>query len=138
MPATLGTASKTIFINEVEGDKLTYEFLANAQIYAGQPVKMNANESVDPMAAGDSNDIHIGVAMFDAAVGTLVTVAMRGYTVIYAMSSAALNAGPVEVAAYDGTNFWNKFATSTAVGKTLGHSLDTAGAANVQIRVVLK
>lgn len=136
MPESLGTATQTLFLHDVEAHKLHLEFQAQAIIKAGQLVKMHSSEKISPCAAGDAENIIIGIALTDAAADELVTVGVRGYAVIYAKSSAATVAGPVEIGAY--TSGFNTFTTASAVAKTAGWSLDAAAGAAEIIRVLIK
>lgn len=138
MPNTLGSETTTIFLKGVENHKLHHEFEAGAALKAGQMVKLNATGQIVALAAGDNQDLFVGVLIHDTDSGDLGTVATRGYTILRAESSAALTPGPVQAGTFDGTNLVNEFATSTGHDKSIGWALDVALAANEEIRVLIK
>jgi hypothetical protein len=135
MPETLGSVTRVVFFEEPEPGKIHIEFLASAAIKKGQQVKLAANGSVVPLADGDSAYLCIGVAVMDIADTERGTVATRGYAVIIARAAAALDAGPVEIAAYDTTNdrpVYEAASGSDHNGKahiTVGYNLDQLSAA---------
>lgn len=137
---TLGTTTKSLFLKGVENHKLHHEFMVatGATIKAGQMVKLNSTGEIVALAAGDNQDLFIGVAIHDAAEETLCTVATRGYTIIRAESGAALNPGPVQAGTFDTVNSVNEFVTSTGHDKSIGWALDVAAGANEEIRVLIK
>lgn len=141
---SLGNPSKTTFLH-VESGKTFLEFEAAAAIKRGQPLKLDATGKATPWAKADLEHTLIGYAYNDAAVGEFVTAFVRGYAVIYALSAAALNCGPVAYNSYDaatvvgGVSGYNKY-DDNQVGATEvnGWALDAAAAADVLIRVLLK
>lgn len=140
-----GDKSKTIFLNDAESHKLHLAFEADAAIKKGQPVKLTATGLIVPLAEDDSNTKAIGVSIQNGADGDQVTVAMRGYTTVYAMSDAALTPGPVAYAGPNGTDgdYMNYKTAVVSADAALvfpamtGWSLDVADGANDLIRVVL-
>lgn len=142
-----GDVTKTIFLNEAESHKLHLAFEASGAITKGQPVVLNTDETISAAPTTTTNttkDNIIGYAVQNAADGEEVTIAMRGYATVFAMSGAALNAGPVK---YSGVNVadarYMNYVQATEVATVLGlvttgWSLDTAAGADVLIRVVVK
>lgn len=137
---SFGEQTKSIFLNEVEGDKLHLAFEATTVVKKGQPVMMSGDDTIAAATAGGADNYKvIGYSIQDGKVGDQVTVAMRGYAVIWAMSGAALAAGPVT---YNGVNGgdarYTNYITEATPAEVSGISLDTAAAANEMIRVVLQ
>lgn len=139
---TFGNPSKTTFL-ATEEYKITVEATAKAVIRQGQPLK------IDPTTGGvviwlktDPLSSLVGYAYGNAAIGELVTFWSRGYAMIYAISKAAQNAGPVSYDSYDdttavgGTMGYNVYAAA-GVDAINGWALDKATAANQLIRVLL-
>lgn len=137
-----GGKTKTLFLNNVEEEKLHLAFEADVTIKAGQPVVLTIDGKIEP-AAGDATDaaLIIGYSIMNGAAGDEVTIAMRGYTTIFAMSDAAQPAGPVSYAGVNGTDgFYTNYAEVEAIdalANANGIALDAAAAANELIRVVL-
>lgn len=90
---SLGKNSKTTFL-VVENEKLSVEFTVAASntIRNGMAVKLNTTGQVVPWVKTDALNLCIGIAYTPkqetAAEGTLVTVVMRGYIMIFAMLAA--------------------------------------------------
>jgi hypothetical protein len=142
-----GDVTKTIFLNEAESHKLHLAFEAEGTIKKGQPVVLNTAETVSAAPDTTTNttkDNIIGYAIQNAVDGEEVTIAMRGYATVFAMSQAALNAGPVKYAGVNSgdpryMNYNQATEVATVLGLiTTGWSLDTVAAANLLIRVVVK
>lgn len=140
---TIGNQTKTTFLN-TEAHKLSLEFVANAAVKSGQPVKLTNDGKVTPWAKTDALNLCIGYAYQSADANEYVTVFVRGYLVIWALSTGtSLNAGPVALQGYD--------SSTDAGGNRKGYSqygavssdtasawaLDAAAAANTLIRVLV-
>jgi len=152
MPYSSGSSSKTTFLNGPEAHKLFLEFEATSGIYVGQPCKLHADGGkVSPCADGDAESLMVGISIHTAesAYGAHVTLATRGYAVIYCQSGAALNAGPVQYNGYDTSTLYTKVIALAAVvtpaeGAALprslhmGWALDKATDAGQIIRVLVK
>lgn len=140
MFTTLGDKTKTTFLT-TEAHKTTVEFEAGVAVKKGQPVMLMANGKVQPWD-GVSFAALIGYAYGDAAIGINTTVWTRGYAMIFAISSAAMAAGP---ATYDSFNAATNIGGLTGysvykpvgVGIANGWVLDQTTAANQLVRVLL-
>lgn len=138
---TIGDKTRTIFLQE-ENHKLHVEFIAASQIRAGMPVKLDATGKVSPFVTGDTADF-IGIARKDAATDTVVTVAVRGYMVTNVYSQAALSPGMARFHSHlynagTGENYALVTTTSVTATNLTGWVLDSAGAANVLVRMLVK
>lgn len=91
MPATMGGTTVTIFRNH-ESHKLHLEFVANEALVEGQPCKLLADGKVAHWAAADAAIPIIGWAVMSAAQNANITLAVRGYLVIYGKSNAPIPA----------------------------------------------
>lgn len=137
-----GENTKTVFLNEAESHKLHLAFTASVAIKKGQPVKLTDDDEVG-LLIGDGTDADhlLGYSIQNAAVGDQVTIAVRGYAVIFAMSGAAVTVGPVR---YSGVNSGDAMymnyvdAKTPNLAKMNGQALDSAAGANELIRVVLQ
>src|SRR5688500_3874204 len=96
----LGGTSRT-FILKHESHKQHEAFTASVALTVGVPVKLNANGTVSAWVNTDTAAACIGITVNDAAINEVVTVAVRGYIQVYALSLAAFNAGPITVTAYN-------------------------------------
>lgn len=97
-----------------------FTLTAGAAIIGGQLVEMSANDSVIP-AAGTNRPI--AVALFDAPVGTRVSLAPIASVIIHestVFTAAVLAAGVPVVAAAAGTVNTAGLAASSAAGTLLG------------------
>ena len=135
----MGDKSKTVFLKGVESHKIHHEFevAVGAAVKVAQPVKLNADGLVVPAAAGDGDAI-IGYSIHDGAAGELVTVAMRAFVIVYAMTSAAVNAGPVKYEGVSTEDADYMLYTNVGTGSAVGWALDKATVADELIRVALK
>ena len=138
----LGGKSKTVFLHSEE-DKTSQEFITSAIVKNGQPLKLDNAGTVSPWAATDLIHKLVGYAISDAASGEMVTAWTRGYAIIYAISSAATNAGPVAYQAYDsstdigGTTGYSTYTNSATAAQNNGWALDQSAGANELIRILL-
>jgi hypothetical protein len=135
----LGDKSKTVFLKGVESHKIHHEFevATGVAVKVAQPVKLNNDGLVVPAAAGDGDAI-IGYSIHDGAAGELVTVAMRAYVIVYAMTSEAVNAGPVEYGGVGTEDPEYMLYVNVDTGSQVGWALDKATGADELIRVALK
>ena len=150
MLTKFGQKTKSVFLNNPEAHKLNlaFEVATGAEgavltVKRGQPVKLNNDGLIVP-AATDGTDSKriIGYCVMNGKSGDEVTVAVKGYATIFAMSSAAVTAGPVQYTGINSTddtytNYANAASASNAFPTMNGWSLDPADGANELIRVVL-
>lgn len=138
----LGSNSKTTFLAS-EPEKISVEFTTALAIKKGQPIKLTAAGLATPWAPADLLHTLVGYAYSDCAVGELLTVWTRGYCIIYALSNAALSAGPVAYTSYDastvvgGVSGYSKYATNATPAQNNAWSLNQATAADELIMVLL-
>jgi hypothetical protein len=146
MPETLGTETKTTFLNEVESHKLHLEFEVRAKIQSvdvaikkGMPVKLHTDGTVQPMGNSDDAQLCIGVSLHDGVSGDNVTIGMKAYCVIKASANeGSFVAGPVKYYDYDATNERNRFSmTSITHANCTGWALTSATLADDEILVAL-
>lgn len=140
MPSTLGSVSKTTFMNQ-ESHKLCLEFTVQAgqSVKAGQVVELHTDGTVRPVTTATGATTGIGVALSDRAAGEKVTICTRGYMVVVAAAKTPMNAGPVIYDSYDGTNLVNLYDdTSVTAANIVGWSLNAATNANDEILVLIK
>lgn len=120
-----GGTTPRVVIYKSESHKLHQAFpvKASVKIYAGNPVAITADGTIE-LLTKDNEANYLGIAVTDninpaykesANAGLVeVTVAVRGFMIINAISEAALNAGPVEIGTgMDATNHFTKFKTFT-------------------------
>lgn len=139
---TLGGKTKTTFLHS-ENHKTTFEATAAAALKKGQPVKLDADGKVSAWAKTDLLYKCVGYCYGDVASGEVVTIWSRGYAIIYGLSTAALDAGPVAFEAYnsatdiDGATGYSEYANSATAAENNGWALDQADADNELVRVLL-
>ena len=111
----------------------------DSKVRPGMPVEINpATGKIIPLA-NDGNLEYIGVSLHTSKGGELVTVALRGYAVIFAQASEVLSPGPVNWDSYDETKQENKYNQTSVTTITFqGWALDAAAAAGDIIRVVVR
>lgn len=135
MPESLGGTTRLVFMEEPEPGKLHIEFEAAATLKKGQQVKLNDDGQIVALGAGEALYFCIGVLIQDVDSGERATVACRGYAMIIARAGAAIVAGPVQIAAYDGTNDRPVYVAAAGADDTaktvvtVGHNIDNLGAA---------
>lgn len=139
---TLGEKTVSTFLKEVESHKLHQEFTAGAAIKQGQPVILSGDDEViEPAAADEVNMNIIGYAVHDAEADELVTIGMRGFTIIWAQADDVLVAGPVRYSGFDATTglnmVTNPAGTPSTAANYIGWAIDD-GADEDKIRVVLR
>lgn len=142
---SLGGVSKTTFL-ATEEDKIAIEFTTAAAVKMGQPVKLTNAGLVTPWAKTDLQHLCLGFCAMDAASGGLVTVYLRAFAVIYAISAGAANCGPATYNGYDSTDAdtsvgaigYSQYGAATDVTDAIGWILDQAAGANALMRVALK
>jgi hypothetical protein len=123
-----GGTTPRVVIYKSESHKLHQAFpvKASAQIFAGNPVAITAEGEIE-LLTKDNEASYLGIAVTDnnnpaykesANAGPVeVTVAVQGFMIINAISEAALNAGPVEIATgMDATNHFTRFKAFTKDG----------------------
>ena len=140
MPATLGSTTKNIFLNQ-ESHKLSLEFTvkAGSAVKAGMVVELHTDGTVQPVTTATAATTGIGVALTNRDAGEKVTVVTRGYMVVEAWAKTAMDAGPVIWDSYDGTNEVNLYDdTSVTAANISGWALNAATSANDAILVLIK
>jgi hypothetical protein len=141
MPFSSGAQTSDIFRWGPEAHKLHLEFGLQGDVFKGQLVKMYTDGKVTALADGDAEYLCVGISIhdngspYDSDYGVM---AVRGYTVIMAQASAALNAGPVESGGFDEATSRQIVTTASDAGHTIGWALDVAGDAGDIIRVLIK
>lgn len=139
----LGEQPRTIFLKGIESHKLHQEFEVSdgATVKKGQPVILHTDGTVKPAPADADVYTIIGYSIHNGGAGDLVTVGMKAFTIVFASSNAAINAGPVQYkglhATLAGGNFYNQFANSSTAAKVIGWALDKADDGGDIIRVAL-
>ena len=143
MPATLGSATTTIF-DRSEMHKLHLEFTAGGTLKPGQLVKLDTDGTVIAAVAQDPKFEIIGICIHDAVEDDLVTVIVKGFTVVFAEAGeASLNAGPVEVGAFNSTTLYQEYNAATGADDdaknnvTVGQNLTQATSDGDPIKVLL-
>lgn len=143
-----GGKSKTIFLNEAESHKLhlAFEVAAGVTVKRGMPLKLNSAGLLVNMA-GDGSDAHlrVGYSIHNGVAGDEVTLACRGYAVIFATAKTALNPGAVAYVGQDSADAdyssYNDVVGGTPTAVTAdtmnGLAIDVATAEHDLIRVIL-
>lgn len=141
MPLTaIGDSSQTRILKH-ESHKLHHEFTVKTgeAVRIGMLVKLHTDGTVEPVDAADTQNLAIGYCMQDAEADEYVTVAMRGYSILFAESQGALAAGPVE---YDDFGTGNEdlpeFIAAADNTDTVGWNIDQAAGANEIIRIIVR
>jgi len=140
MPTTLGSVTTSKFENSPEAHKLHIEFevAAGQVVHEGDAVILAAAGTIQLAGTGASAETLIGVAIMDGIAGERVTVSMKGYTRVNAEAgTASLNAGPVELGAYNTVTDLREYAAASTAPKTVGHNLTQATADGDPIQVVI-
>ena len=143
---SLGKNSKTTYLVADPG-RPYIEFTAAATIKNGQPVKLANDGRVTPWAKTDALSLLIGHAytqnLESVAADETVTIITRASAVIYGMSSAALNAGPITWSSYDssteddGGNIGYNVYEAAGANTAMGWLLDQTTGANEVARILL-
>lgn len=95
----------------------------DAEVTAGQLVKITGDESVSPATAG--TDVVVGVAMFDGVAGDKITVELFCKGVVELVAGGTVTAG-AEVAATTGGTVLDAEAENSVFGVALnGGALDS-------------
>lgn len=141
MPTTLGSTTVSRFEHSPEAHKLHIDFeVATGQtVHMADPVLLATNGDIQAAAAGASAETLIGVAMTDGVATERVTVSMKGYCEVHGENgfAGALNAGPVELGAWNATTGVREFIAASTAAKTIGHNLFQVAADGAAIRVVI-
>jgi hypothetical protein len=144
MPITvLGSTTKNTFL-ATEADKIYIEATCGATaLKKGQPVKLSNTGTLNPWAKADLIHTLVGYAYADCAIGELVTIVTRGYAIIYGISTAALNCGPVAYQAYNAVDTvggcigYSEYANSATAAENNGWALDDAAGDAELVRILL-
>lgn len=143
-----GDKTKSLFLNEAESHKLhvAFEVKAAETIRRGQPVVLHTDGTIKPYVAGTSRDLIIGYSIHNGAAGDEITIACKGFAVVFAMSNAAIVPGPVTWSAMDAAGvagFYSKYANTVVDAEgglhafMCGWAIDAADSADDLIRVIL-
>lgn len=139
MPESLGTETKSIIIAEFKG--LHYEFEVGATaVKLGQPVKLDANAKIVPLAAGDNEKLCIGISIHTSAVGAKATVAMKARGITEALAGAAINPiAPVKYSAFDSVTGKCKYVNigGGEEALTTGWALEVAAALDDEVKIAI-
>ena len=139
----LGTPSKTVFLNDPDshGLHIAFDVKAGDIIKKGMPVKLTGDDEIG-VVIGDGTDNHaiIGYAIQNGVGGDQVTVAVRGYAVVWAASKTANAVGPVFYTGLDSVDplYSNYEDTGVSAANTNGWAIDSSVTAHEMIRVILK
>ena len=141
MPLTaIGDSAQTRILKH-ESHKLHHEFTVKAanSVRIGMPVKLDAAGTIVPLVLTDEEHLCIGYCMQDAAADEYVTVAMRGYTILFAETQGALAAGPVQIDDFGSQPLdLPEFVVAATNVLTVGWNLDNAAGANEQVRILMR
>jgi len=154
MPYSAGNPTKSTFEVGPESHKLFLEFEVDGTIHKGQPVVLHSSgNKVSPATASSKENQIIGVSIHEgnSAYGDYVTVAVRGYAVIWAKALEVIAPGPIVYAGYDTSDAYagtqKEFGGYVQVGNATGSDVaqvetvtltGTAGTANVTMGGVTK
>jgi len=134
-----GEVTKTIFLKQIQAHKLHQEFAVatgNA-VKKGQAVKLNTAGEIVPAIAGELMGKVIGYSVHDAAAEELATIGMRAFTIVWAQSAGALDAGPVKIGAAGADPIYATYVATALETDVVGWALDSAAGADEMIRVAL-
>jgi fructoselysine-6-P-deglycase FrlB-like protein len=146
MASTLGSTTKSRFVNSPEAHKLHIEFEVEAaqSVHTADPVVLANNGKVQAAASAAPAYTILGTAIDEVAAGNRVTISMRGYCRVYAEAAAAsLNAGPVQLGVWNATTGQREYAAAAGADDaaksvvTVGHNITQAAADGDAIHVVL-
>lgn len=146
MPATLGGVTKLVFEHDPEAHKLHIEFtVASGQVVrTGDPVILAAAGTIQSAGTAAAAYTILGVAIMDGIAGEFATVAVKGYCEVWAEAAAAtLNAGPVQLGAWNATTLRREYAVAAGADDaaksvvTVGFNITQAVADGDAIRVIL-
>lgn len=135
----LGQGTKTIWLKGPEAHKLHNEFevATGATVKVSQPVILDTDGLVKPAPAGTAKNLIIGYSIHSGKEKDLVTVAMVGFTMIYAKPDATITAGPVkngDMSTADGD--YLSVENTVNAADQFGWAIDS-GDAGDKVRVVL-
>lgn len=143
---SLGNPSKTTIL-QYEEEKLSVEFTASGAIRKGVPVKLTNAGKVVEWAKTDLQHLCLGIALSTQADGELITIATRGYAMVWGISAGAANCGPATYNGYDSSNIntndsyntgFSIYGVATDVTDAIAWIIDSAAAAYALMRVVIK
>lgn len=111
----------------------------DSSIHIGQPVKLTSDGKVKPFTSSDDSELDlIGISIHEANGEELVTVALRGYSIIYAQAADDIVCGPVGTSGYDLTTGYNKVTDAAIDAQSIiGWAIDEASTGDV-LRVIIK
>lgn len=141
--ALVGQKTPQAVIYKSESHKLHQAFVVKTgeNIIQGQPVQINEDGTIQAWKKGGDRP-YIGIAVTDsyypAYPGNEVTVAVRGFMVVYGLSNGEIKAGPVTpdpTAPVDDTNTYIKYNQGTDDEFI---ALNTASSAGELIQVLVR
>lgn len=145
--ALVGQKTPQAVIYKSESHKLHQAFVVKTgeNIIQGQPVQINEDGTIQAWKK-DGGRPYIGIAVTDsyypAYPGNEVTVAVRGFMVVYGLSSDKIKAGPVtpdSITPVDDTNTYIKY--SQGINQDIDDefiALNTASSAGELIQVLVR
>lgn len=137
----VGQKTPQAVIYKSESHKLHQAFVVKTgeNVIQGQPVQINEDGTIQAWKTGGH---YIGIAITDsyhpAYPGNEVTVAVRGFAIVYGLSNGTITAGPVTpdpTSPVDDTNMYVKY--NQGVDDTF-IALNTASAAGELIQVLVR
>lgn len=131
MPSTLGSTTEHRFDIDPEAHKLHIEFdVETAQVvHDADPVILAANGKIQLAGSAAPAYTVIGVSIHEAVAAERATVSMKAYCVVKAEAAAAsLNAGPIQLGAWNATTGRREYATTADAALAIGHNLTQATA----------
>ena len=137
----VGQKTPQAVIYKSESHKLHQAFVVKTgeNVIQGQPVQINEDGTIQAWKTGGH---YIGIAITDsyhpAYPGNEVTVAVRGFAIVYGLSNGTITAGPVTpdpTYPVDDTNMYVKY--NQGVDDTF-IALNTASAAGELIQVLVR
>ena len=134
-----GQASTTIWLKGPEAHKLHNEFevAAGETVSVSQPVILDEDGLVKAAPAGTKKNLIIGYSIHNGKEKELVTVAMVGFTMIYAKPTTTITAGPVKNGLMNTTDpAYLSVDNTVDATDQFGWAID-AGDAGDKVRVVL-
>lgn len=148
----MGSKTPQTVIYKSESHKLCQAFpiKEGVTIVQGMPVQLETDGSISPYAG---TGVYLGIAITDSLTPAYppvypvdsntqpeVTVMVEAYAIVYGLSSAALDAGPVAPQEYDpeSGNQYITYATDSAEAHPKFISINKVAEANALIQVLIR
>jgi hypothetical protein len=111
---------------------------SNQNIFPGMQVMLNTDGTIKQWDGADNSAI-LGTALTKGSAGQMVTIAMRCYTILFAIANEAFTPGPVKYVGYDSATGYTKY-TSVSVtdSNQNGIALDAAAGNGDIVRVAVR